>query len=128
MVLRFNSAPTEHFTEDVGSRTTIRVLNSQVVTKPKFHFLRSSLYKNITLVVWDPSNYSATLEEWLKQPERNLFPNFIQYRRQEAKPRIYMLNPTTLWNVWDFLQRNSLGRLRKNPPSSGFLGMLLHLV
>lgn len=30
MVLRFNNAPTENYTDDVGSKTTFRILNSQV--------------------------------------------------------------------------------------------------
>ncbi|XP_050302266.1 beta-galactoside alpha-2,6-sialyltransferase 2 [Anthonomus grandis grandis] len=127
VVLRFNDAPTKSFERDVGSKTTIRVLNSQVVTKPQYHFLTSNLYKNITLVLWDPSNYSSSLEEWLKNPEYDLFRNFMQYRRQEDKPRIFLVNPLTIWDLWDFLQRNVQGRLRKNPPSSGFLGLRLLL-
>lgn len=63
IVLRFNSAPTEGFEEDVGSKTTIRFLNSQVVSKPEFDFLNSPLYQNITLIVWDPSKYHGSLEE-----------------------------------------------------------------
>ncbi|XP_066143900.1 beta-galactoside alpha-2,6-sialyltransferase 1 [Euwallacea fornicatus] len=127
VVLRFNHAPTRHFNHDVGSKTTVRVLNSQVVTRPEFKFLTSPLYKNLTLVVWDPSNYSASLEEWLKRPEHNFIPNLMAYRKQEARPRIFMVNPLTVWDVWDFLQRNSPKRLRKNPPSSGFLGLRLLL-
>lgn len=120
--MRFNRAPTHTFADDVGAKTTVRLLNSQVVTREEFDFLTSPLYKNVTLVVWDPSNYSSSLDEWLQSPEFNLFPNFIQYRKQEAKPRIFMINPLTIWNVWDFLQRNTRVRLRRNPPSSGFLG------
>ncbi|CAG9768976.1 unnamed protein product [Ceutorhynchus assimilis] len=127
VVLRFNHAPTKKFAQDVGTKTTVRVVNSQVVTKPEFNFLQSPLYKNVTLVLWDPSNYSGSLQDWFKNPEYNLFNNFVQYRKQEAKPRVYLLNPLTIWDVWDFLQRNSPGRLRKNPPSSGFLGLRLLL-
>lgn len=127
VVLRFNHAPTRGFERDVGRKTTVRVLNSQVVTRQEFKFLSSPLYKNITLVLWDPSNYSASLDEWIRNPEFNLFPNFIQYRKQEDKPRVFLINPLTIWDVWDFLQRNSPNRLRKNPPSSGFLGLRLLL-
>ena len=39
---RFNNAPTggEHM-KDVGRKTSIRVVNSQVVAKPQFKFLES---------------------------------------------------------------------------------------
>lgn len=63
IVLRFNSAPTEGFQEDVGSKTTIRILNSQVVSKPEFDFLNSPMYRNITLIVWDPSKYHGSIKE-----------------------------------------------------------------
>ncbi|KAF7287186.1 hypothetical protein GWI33_002551 [Rhynchophorus ferrugineus] len=127
IVLRFNHAPTKGFETDVGKKTSVRVLNSQVVTRPQYQFLKSTLYKNVTLVIWDPSNYSASLEEWMRNPEYNFFPNFIQYRKQEERPRIYMVNPLTIWDLWDFLQRNFPEKLRKNPPSSGFLGLRLLL-
>ncbi|GFV19517.1 beta-galactoside alpha-2,6-sialyltransferase 2 [Trichonephila clavipes] len=63
VILRFNSAPTEGYQEDVGSKTTIRFLNSQVVSKPEFDFLNSPMYRNVTLIVWDPSKYHGSLEE-----------------------------------------------------------------
>lgn len=110
------------FEEDVGSKTTMRVLNSQVVSKPQFQFLDSNLYKNVTLLVWDPSNYTATLSEWLKRPEHDLFSTYIDYKRLFPKSKFFILNPQSLWRLWDFLQSNSPGRLRRNPPSSGFLG------
>lgn len=127
LVLRFNNAPTTHFEKDVGKKTTIRVLNSQVVTKKEFDFLTSSLYKNVTLVAWDPSNYSSDLDEWIRNPEFRLFDNYIEHRKTVEKSRFYLVDPRSLWGLWRFLQRNSMSRLRKNPPSSGFLGLRLLL-
>uniref|UniRef100_T1JFY6 beta-galactoside alpha-(2,6)-sialyltransferase n=1 Tax=Strigamia maritima TaxID=126957 RepID=T1JFY6_STRMM len=60
-VLRFNNAPVETFESDVGSKTTHRIINSQVISKPQFNFLSSPLYQNITLMVWDPANYSVDM-------------------------------------------------------------------
>jgi len=63
LVLRFNNAPTKGYEKDVGSKTTIRILNSQVVSKPQFQFLSSPLYKRLKLLMWDPSNYTTSLDE-----------------------------------------------------------------
>lgn len=122
--MRFNHAPTKDFEEDVGSKTTIRILNSQVVTMPQFEFLESELYHNVTILAWDPSNYSAPIHSWLKQPDYDLFTNYMMFRKKFPKSKVYLLNPKSLWELWDFLQSNSPGRLKKNPPSSGFLGKL----
>lgn len=127
LVMRFNNAPTVGFEKDVGKKTTIRVLNSQVVSKEIYNFLEDDLYKNMTLVAWDPSNYTSYLDDWLRKPEYNLFPNYIEHRKKVEKSRFYILDPRSLWKLWDFLQKNSHSRLRKNPPSSGFLGMVLLL-
>ncbi|CAH0557889.1 unnamed protein product [Brassicogethes aeneus] len=123
LVLRFNHAPTIGFHDDVGNKTTIRLLNSQVVTKPQFKFLTSKLYQNITIVAWDPSNYTASLDDWLQKPDFNLFPNYMEFRKRNLKSRLFLMNPKSLWNVWDYIQSNSPSRLRRNPPSSGFLGL-----
>ncbi|CAH1183746.1 unnamed protein product [Phaedon cochleariae] len=127
LVMRFNNAPTKGFEVDVGRKTTIRLLNSQVVTKPQFNFLTSTMYKNVTLVMWDPSNYTSFISDWLDHPEFNLFMNYMAFRKNDQKSRAFLMNPQTIWNVWDFLQDNSPSRLRRNPPSSGFLGLKLLL-
>ena len=44
LVLRFNNAPTEGHEEDVGRKTSIRIVNSQVVAKPQFKFLEDKFY------------------------------------------------------------------------------------
>lgn len=63
LVLRFNHAPVVGYETDVGSKTSIRILNSQVVSKPQFRFLDSEMYQGIKLLAWDPSNYTSTLQQ-----------------------------------------------------------------
>lgn len=129
LVLRCNHAPTKGYENDVGSKTTIRILNSQVVSKPKFNFVHSQLFKNITVLVWDPPGYKVPISEWLLEPEHPFFNNYFQYKKQPEKPnKLYLMNPDSVWSVWDFLQSNFLQDLPSNPPSSGFLGKMTTLL
>lgn len=50
----------------------------QVVTKPEFNFLNDPMYKNISIIIWDPANYSSPLDEWYRQPD---FPVFQVYKK-----------------------------------------------
>ncbi|KAI1885352.1 hypothetical protein AGOR_G00219250 [Albula goreensis] len=96
-VLRFNAAPTEGYENDVGNKTTIRIINSQILANPKHRFNSSSLYKDIALVAWDPAPYTVNLQKWYKSPDYNLF------------------------SPYGHTQEN----IQPNPPSSGFIGIVL---
>lgn len=69
-VIRFNAAPTKEYEVDVGSKTSLRIINSQVVANPSFKFLDEShlspvqIFGKSPVLVWDPSGYNASLEEW----------------------------------------------------------------
>ncbi|XP_022826171.1 beta-galactoside alpha-2,6-sialyltransferase 2 [Spodoptera litura] len=123
MVLRFNNAPTENYTESVGSKTTFRVLNSQVVAKPEFNFLEDPLYRNVSILIWDPANYTSSLEDWYHHPDYPLFPIYKTLLDRYKNADVHLLNPQVLWALWSVLQDTSPYRLRRNPPSSGFLGL-----
>ncbi|XP_028165760.1 beta-galactoside alpha-2,6-sialyltransferase 2 [Ostrinia furnacalis] len=123
MVLRFNNAPTVNYTDDVGSKTTFRVLNSQVVTKPEFKFLEDPLYRGISILIWDPANYSSTLEDWYYHPDFPLFPVYKRLLDTRPEADVHLLKPQVLWDLWAVLQDSSPYRLRRNPPSSGFIGL-----
>ncbi|KAF4518765.1 hypothetical protein B566_EDAN006169 [Ephemera danica] len=120
-VVRFNHAPTENFEKDVGTKTTLRIVNSQVVFKPEFEFLESPLYQNVSLLVWDPCNYTSSLAQWYRHPDFDLFGNYFSRRRQNPEEDLHLLDPRSAWRVWEYLQANVPARLRRNPPSSGFL-------
>ncbi|KAL1140594.1 hypothetical protein AAG570_000524 [Ranatra chinensis] len=127
LVLRFNHAPTQGFEKDVGSKTTIRILNSQVVSKKEFKFLKSKLYSNIKLLAWDPCNYTSTLDKWRDKPDFDIFTPYIKHRMAKPNTNFHILDPRVLWTLWDFLQSHTPVRIRRNPPSSGFLGLSLLL-
>lgn len=124
-VLRFNKAPTNGFEIDVGSKTTIRLINSQIITLPSYKFLNDPLYKKGILVMWDPAPYKADVHQWYAKPEYQFFDRYSQYCKQNPNQTFYILNPMTSWQLWDIVQENAPENIQPDPPSSGSLGILL---
>ncbi|XP_033865347.1 beta-galactoside alpha-2,6-sialyltransferase 2-like isoform X1 [Acipenser ruthenus] len=124
-VLRFNAAPLEGYQKDVGNKTTIRIINSQILANPNYRFNTSTLYKDVTLVAWDPAPYSVNLHKWYKNPDYNLFTPYVEYRRKHPAQPFYILHPKFIWQLWDLIQGNTLETIQPNPPSSGFIGILM---
>ncbi|XP_043948280.1 beta-galactoside alpha-2,6-sialyltransferase 1 isoform X3 [Drosophila biarmipes] len=128
IVMRFNHAPTQGHEVDVGSKTTIRVVNSQVVTKPEFDFTHAPIFRNVTIAAWDPGKYNGTLEDWLTSADYDLFTNYEIYRRRYPKSRAFLIDPHSVWRLWQSLQMFAGNRpISRNPPSSGFIGLALLL-
>lgn len=124
-VLRFNAAPTEGYERDVGNKTTIRIINSQILANPKHQFNTSSIYKNVTLVAWDPAPYTVNLHKWYASPDYNLFGPYMEHRKLHPDQPFYILHPSYVWQLWDVIQGNTRENIQPNPPSSGFIGILL---
>ncbi|KAM4040221.1 beta-galactoside alpha-2,6-sialyltransferase 1-like isoform 2-T9 [Anomaloglossus baeobatrachus] len=124
-VLRFNAAPTKGFETDVGSKTTFRLINSQVVTKKWFKFLKNPIYKDVILLLWDPAPYHADIYQWYKKPEFKFVEPYRKYRLANPKQPFYILKPQMLWQLWNIIQENSPEFIHPNPPSSGSIGILL---
>lgn len=123
-ILRFNAAPTDNYQRDVGTKTTIRLMNSQLVTKEQ-HFLKDSLYNEGILVVWDPSVYHTDIPKWYKNPDYSFFENYKSYRKMHPDQPFYILKPQMPWELWDVLQEMAPEEIQPNPPSSGMLGIIL---
>ena len=98
-MLRFNNAPTDNHAKDVGKKTSIRIVNSQVVAKPQFKFLESKFYSKSAVLVWDPSAYNATLEEWYNKPDWPFFEQFFSKRLMQPEDALYLLHPGIIGNT-----------------------------
>jgi len=134
-VIRFNAAPTKEYEVDVGSKTSLRIINSQVVANPSFKFLDEShlspvqIFGKSPVLVWDPSGYNASLEEWYSGgADFPFFQTYFSKRLMQPESEVHLLNPKSLWSVWNWLQSESKWDLLPNPPSSGFLGLVLALL
>ncbi|XP_053315795.1 beta-galactoside alpha-2,6-sialyltransferase 1 [Spea bombifrons] len=124
-VLRFNAAPTSGFEADVGSKTTLRLLNSQLVSRPELMFLEDPMYKTGILIMWDPVPYKVDLPQWVKKPDYEFYKHYIKYRKENPDQPFYILNPLSTWQLWDIIQENAPEKIHPDPPSSGLLGILL---
>ncbi|XP_076866804.1 beta-galactoside alpha-2,6-sialyltransferase 1-like [Brachyhypopomus gauderio] len=124
-VLRFNSAPTAGYTKDVGTKTTLRLVNSQVITSEEVNFLRNPQYSTGVLIMWDPSPYSRDLDVWYKRPDYDFHERYLEFRRLYPSHPFYILSPAMQWDLWDVIQENSPVDIQPNPPSSGMLGIIV---
>jgi len=127
IVIRFNNAPTDQHDKDVGNKTSIRIVNSQVVAKPQYKFIESPLYSQSAVLVWDPSGYNASLHSWYNRPDWPFFEQFFSKRLMAPEDSLFLLQPSSLWGAWNWLQSVTAWPLLPTPPSSGFLGLLLTL-
>ena len=98
----------------------------QVVTKAEFDFTHAPIFQNVTIAAWDPGKFNGTLEDWLTTADYDLFTNYEIYRRRYPKSKAFLIDPHSIWRLWQSLQMFVGNKpIRKNPPSSGFIGKLV---
>ncbi|XP_053212023.1 beta-galactoside alpha-2,6-sialyltransferase 2-like [Panonychus citri] len=126
VIIRFNDAPTIGYEMDVGSRTSIRIINSQVASRLTFN-LSDPLYSSAVNLVWDPSSFQVDLNQWFNKPDHNFFPNYRKTREKTPNIPFYIIHPQVAWDLWKQLQTSKSHQIHRTPPSSGFIGLLLGL-
>ncbi|KAH8040221.1 hypothetical protein HPB51_009769 [Rhipicephalus microplus] len=67
------------------------------------------------------------LFKWVEHPEFDLFPAYWLRREVLPDEPFYLMHPDSVWEAWHFLDSENPGPVLRNPPSSGFLGLLLLL-
>lgn len=60
--------------------------------------------------------------QWFEKPEHDVFSSYFLRRQIIPEENFYIIDPRSLWAIWDFLDLNSNLPVIKNPPSSGLLG------
>ncbi|KAG7487393.1 hypothetical protein MATL_G00022940 [Megalops atlanticus] len=120
-ILRLNTAPTDGYSVDVGNRTTIRIINTQVMMSAAF--LTDPLYSTGALIVRHPVPYSRDPYALYKKRNYDFLQRYREYRRLRPQQPFYILSASFQWNLWDVIQENSPMDIQPNPPSSGMLGV-----
>lgn len=136
VVIRFNDAPAGGvYASDVGSKTTIRIINSKVATSSSFESILQKDNDSI-LLSWDPFQYmtedSVTLRRLYDDNEIHmdypaLYATYIKVREDFPDRPFYLLHPMTIWNLFEELEKTTAHTIPRSPPSSGFLGLFLLL-
>nr|XP_006813991.1 PREDICTED: beta-galactoside alpha-2,6-sialyltransferase 2-like [Saccoglossus kowalevskii] len=128
-VLRLNDAPTVGYEKSVGRKTTIRLLNSKCFNDSTFINDIEAMFVNTTLVTWKSGPYNGNLYKWYQRESvKELLAKYIRWRMVQPSQDFYVINPTSLWDIWDDIMYFNKGKpIKKIVPSSGFTGLLMML-
>ncbi|XP_006823744.1 beta-galactoside alpha-2,6-sialyltransferase 2-like [Saccoglossus kowalevskii] len=124
-VIRFNTAPTEHHEKDVGSKTTIRVLNHQAFMKKG---LTDKHITNGAYFIWKGGYnlYRGNIYEFYTASQ-DMFIRYFKWLMAYPELNAYLVHPGSLWRQWDTVQDLTSNSMKKTTTSSGFIGITIGL-
>lgn len=57
-------------------------------------------------------------------PDFNLFDNVREFMKKSPAANLHLVDPRSIWQLWNALKHHSIGNVPTNPPSSGFIGII----
>ncbi|XP_006813897.1 beta-galactoside alpha-2,6-sialyltransferase 2-like, partial [Saccoglossus kowalevskii] len=125
-VLRMNEAGVEGFETDVGSKTTVRLINSQMLDVKHVADLKKIVNKDCSLFVWRTGPRDGNLTKWhYDGAGEEYFNNFITWVKGHPSLIPHLIHPSTLWGSWDVIHQYTNEHLVEHVPSTGFTGIHL---
>lgn len=58
----------------------------------------------------------------LSHPDFQLFKNYKRFMKRTLNAKLYLVDPRSIWKLWRVLHIYTGRKIRRNPPSSGFIG------
>ncbi|XP_070538675.1 beta-galactoside alpha-2,6-sialyltransferase 2-like [Ptychodera flava] len=127
-VFRFNSAPLKGYEKDVGTRTTVRIINTPVLGRVKSKNYTNSMFHQGVFFLWRTGPYNGNLYRWfMDRSAANFFKSYMQWQETYPDVHKFLVNPGSLWRQWDTVQGFTPKNLKKIGVSSGFVGLVIAL-
>jgi hypothetical protein len=55
-------------------------------------------------------------------PDYDIFKNYQEFMTKYPTANFHLVDPISIWRLWEKLQEYSAIKIVQNPPSSGFIG------
>ena len=125
-VIRFNAAPTKGHEEDVGTKTSLRIINSVIFCQEQFDFFNNEIYDDVPLL-YKPAPCK------IGQMFKNAWEHCkITHVIKECKLRgrdLHLLSPWVGGQITEWLQRFTPYKIPVVvQPSSGFLTLAVAML
>lgn len=80
------------------------------------------LKKYIHIIIFIGFYFGNRFECRLSKPDFQLFRNYKRAMKKRPNAKLFLVDPRSIWSLWRTLHIFTGTKIRKNPPSSGFIG------